>query len=83
MEVDPPSPAAPSPASAVEEDPVKLAEKVKEDGNTAFKAQRFQEAIELYTRAIGQFSSTYIYNPWTPHTGRVLKVLSHTRYAAN
>ncbi|KAH9950857.1 protein prenylyltransferase [Amylocystis lapponica] len=52
MEVDPPTPVVPTPASPVEEDPIKLAEKVKEQGNTAFKAQRFQDAIELYTKAI-------------------------------
>ncbi|KAH9947725.1 protein prenylyltransferase [Amylocystis lapponica] len=52
MEVDPPTPVVPTPDSPVEEDPIKLAEKVKEQGNTAFKAQRFQDAIELYTKAI-------------------------------
>lgn len=29
------------------------AEKVKEQGNTAFKAKRYGEAIDLYTKAIG------------------------------
>ncbi|TFK75058.1 TPR-like protein [Pluteus cervinus] len=45
---------APSqPASSAEaEDPVKRAEKVKEQGNTAFKAARYNDAIDLYTKAI-------------------------------
>ena len=34
-------------------DPIKEAEKVKEQGNVAFKASRFQEAIDLYSKAIG------------------------------
>ncbi|PCH36519.1 protein prenylyltransferase [Wolfiporia cocos MD-104 SS10] len=41
-------PTTPSP----EIDPLKQAEQVKEEGNVAFKAQRFAEAIELYTRAV-------------------------------
>ncbi|KAL6297874.1 protein prenylyltransferase [Sparassis latifolia] len=49
MEVDQ---SEPSPPSSTEIDPVKQAEKVKEGGNAAFKAQRFPEAIERYTRAI-------------------------------
>ncbi|KAI0708149.1 protein prenylyltransferase [Fomitopsis betulina] len=35
-----------------EVDTAKQAEKVKEEGNAAFKAQKFQAAIESYTRAI-------------------------------
>lgn len=37
-----------------EVDTAKQAEKVKEEGNAAFKAQKFQAAIESYTRAIGE-----------------------------
>lgn len=36
-------------------DPIKQAEKVKEEGNMAFKTSRFQQAIESYTRAIGAY----------------------------
>ncbi|KAH8091743.1 hypothetical protein BXZ70DRAFT_953084 [Cristinia sonorae] len=44
---------SPEPEPEPEEvDPVKKAEKVKEQGNVAFKASRFQDAIELYTTAI-------------------------------
>lgn len=35
-----------------EEDPVKRAEKVKEQGNVAFKAAKYTVAVELYTQAI-------------------------------
>jgi len=66
MNVDSPSPAAstskktpppPSPPSPPETDAQKLAraDRVKEQGNTAFKAKRFDEAIEWYTRAIGRY----------------------------
>ena len=37
----------------VEDDP----DKIKEKGNTAFKAGKFQEAIDQYSRAIGTFQS--------------------------
>ncbi|KAK7038721.1 hypothetical protein VNI00_010605 [Paramarasmius palmivorus] len=52
-----PPPQSPSPTAVPEhvedgEDIVKRAEKVKEKGNTAFKAGRYQEAIEHYTKAI-------------------------------
>ncbi|KAF8075276.1 hypothetical protein FPV67DRAFT_1665998 [Lyophyllum atratum] len=43
---------ADSPTPEVEEDPVARAEKVKEAGNVAFKAARYGEAIDLYTKAI-------------------------------
>ncbi|KAI0071577.1 TPR-like protein [Panus rudis PR-1116 ss-1] len=57
MEVDHPVEAAPAPVSApppppAPVDPIKEAEKVKEKGNTAFKASKFQEAIDLYSKAI-------------------------------
>ncbi|OBZ73547.1 DnaJ subfamily C member 7 [Grifola frondosa] len=52
------------PEKVEEIDPVTLAEKMKEDGNTAFKASRFQEAIEFYTKAIGLHPTepTYLTN---------------------
>ncbi|KAI9058789.1 TPR-like protein [Trametes sanguinea] len=46
-----------------EVDPVAEAEKVKEQGNTAFKAGRFQEAIEQYSKAIDLRPSEPTY--WT------------------
>ncbi|KAK1228065.1 hypothetical protein PQX77_008909 [Marasmius sp. AFHP31] len=50
----PPSSASPTPAPEPEEegDVKQRAEKIKEQGNVAFKAGKFQEAIELYTKAI-------------------------------
>lgn len=54
MQVDPVSPVTSDPPTPVEEvDPKKRAEKVKEEGNLAFKGSKFQNAIELYSRAIG------------------------------
>ncbi|KIK50363.1 hypothetical protein GYMLUDRAFT_51265 [Collybiopsis luxurians FD-317 M1] len=47
----PPSP-TPEPEPPEEGDIVKQAEKVKEKGNVAFKAGKYQEAIEHYTKAI-------------------------------
>ncbi|KAH9911996.1 uncharacterized protein B0H18DRAFT_1057006 [Fomitopsis serialis] len=44
----PPTP----PAPPEEVDAIKLAEKAKEEGNAAFKAQRFNDALESYTHAI-------------------------------
>ena len=37
-------------------DPAVAAEKAKEEGNAAFKAGRYQEAIEQYSKAIGMWS---------------------------
>ncbi|KAH6915582.1 DnaJ domain-containing protein [Coprinopsis sp. MPI-PUGE-AT-0042] len=34
------------------EDPIKAAEKIKEQGNVKFKAQKYEEAIDLYSEAI-------------------------------
>lgn len=39
-------------------DPIKEAEKKKEAGNTAFRAKKYQEAIEQYTEAIGTYICT-------------------------
>jgi DnaJ homolog subfamily C member 7 len=36
-------------------DTTKQAEKIKEQGNAAFKAGKFQEAIDYYTQAIGEW----------------------------
>lgn len=49
----PPSSPAPAAASSSQIDPIKEAEKEKEQGNVAFKAGRFQDAIEKYSRATG------------------------------
>lgn len=46
-----PTPPTPPPE---EIDTAKQAEKVKEEGNVAFKAQKFHDAIGSYTRAIGE-----------------------------
>lgn len=47
------SDAAPSTPEA-QLDPIQKAEKVKEQGNTAFKGGRYQEAIDLYSEAISE-----------------------------
>jgi DnaJ homolog subfamily C member 7 len=49
----PPGPA--EKASKPAEDPIKTAEKIKEQGNAKFKAQKYEEAVDLYSEAIGQF----------------------------
>jgi DnaJ homolog subfamily C member 7 len=40
---------------ADESDPIVLAEKTKEKGNEKFKAGKYAEAVELYSKAIGEF----------------------------
>ncbi|KAG5353588.1 hypothetical protein C0989_005109 [Termitomyces sp. Mn162] len=56
----PPASPTPNPVSheptpePAEEDSIARAEKVKEQGNVSFKAGRYGEAIDLYTKAIGQ-----------------------------
>lgn len=53
-----PSPAlanSPSPEPEPEVDPAVRAEKLKEEGNVAFKAGRYGNAIDLYTQAIGLY----------------------------
>ncbi|KAI0923347.1 hypothetical protein AcW1_006333 [Taiwanofungus camphoratus] len=52
LELDRSTPDEPQQEPSTEPSSEKLAEKMKEEGNTAFKAQRFSEAIELYTKAI-------------------------------
>jgi DnaJ family protein C protein 7 len=48
---------SPSPATFPDppEDPAVRAERIKEQGNVAFKASRYHDAIDLYTQAIGIF----------------------------
>jgi DnaJ homolog subfamily C member 7 len=67
MNVDSPSPAPDLPKTpmtrappAPETDAQKAtrADRVKEEGNTAFKAKRFDAAIEFYTKAIGKCATT-------------------------
>ncbi|KAL0575543.1 hypothetical protein V5O48_006417 [Marasmius crinis-equi] len=50
----PPKSASPTPAPEAEDegDAINRAEKIKEQGNIAFKAGKYQEAIEQYTQAI-------------------------------
>ncbi|KAG6865143.1 hypothetical protein C0991_004825, partial [Blastosporella zonata] len=52
-----PPPSSPSPnlnsTPEPEEDPITSAEKVKEQGNVSFKAGKYGDAIDLYTKAIG------------------------------
>ena len=51
-------PASPSPPPEPEEEDVaKRAEKIKDQGNVAFKAAKYAEAIDLYTKAIGPQTS--------------------------
>ena len=53
---DPPSPVLEDqvpPPAAEPDDPIKEAEKAKEQGNTFFKAGKLLDAVEKYTRAIG------------------------------
>src|ERR1700683_971054 len=70
MNVDSPSPAPdppkkvpattpPPPPPETDAQKAARADKVKEEGNTAFKARRFEDAIELYTKAIGMSSHPF------------------------
>lgn len=56
MDADPPTPTLETPPKAEETD----ADKIKEAGNVAFKARKFDDAIALYTKAIGE---VYYHNP--------------------
>src|ERR1700734_1983080 len=71
MNVDSPSPAPdppkkvpatkpPPPPPETDAQKAARADKVKEEGNTAFKARRFEDAIELYTKAIGMSSRPFL-----------------------
>lgn len=53
VERTPSPPPEPEPEPEEEGDILIRAEKVKEQGNVAFKAKRFGDAIDLYTKAIG------------------------------
>lgn len=46
----------------VEMDPTVEADRFKERGNESFKAKRYGDAIDLYTRAIGKAIIYYIFN---------------------
>ena len=51
-------PISPSPTPTpepVEEDAAKRAEKIKDQGNAAFKAANYAEAVDFYTKAIGSY----------------------------
>ena len=51
-------PTTPSPASEPQ-DSLAMAEKIKEEGNVAFKAAKYQSAVDLYTKAIGKRHRNY------------------------
>ena len=42
-----------------EEDKTKKADRIKEEGNVSFKAKKYDEAIDLYTKAIGAFLTMF------------------------
>lgn len=44
-----------------EEDKTQKAERIKEEGNVAFKAKQYAEAIDLYSKAIGTSSRCFVY----------------------
>jgi DnaJ family protein C protein 7 len=44
-----------------EEDTTKKAEGIKEEGNVAFKAKKYAEAIDLYSKAIGASSRRFLH----------------------
>jgi len=54
------SPPQTDPPAPGQEDPVAAAEKVKEQGNVAFKAGRYGMAIDLYTEAISKHTTVLI-----------------------
>ena len=64
VDIPPQSPAksihATVPSASTSQSPINgtssQAEKLKEDGNTAFKAKRYDEAINMYTQAIGTYA---------------------------
>lgn len=49
---------------------VERAEKVKEKGNVAFKAGKYQDAIGFYTKAIGKFKISEVFFPSKEHVPR-------------
>lgn len=54
----PPQPETPpqntSSSPSVPQDTLTIAEKIKEEGNVAFKTGGYQRAVDLYTKAIGK-----------------------------
>jgi len=54
------SPSQTDPPALEQEDSVAAAEKVKEQGNVAFKAGRYGMAIDLYTEAISKHTTVLI-----------------------
>ncbi|KAK2467691.1 hypothetical protein APHAL10511_000285 [Amanita phalloides] len=68
-------PDAPENEQEEEEGKTKKAEHIKEEGNVAFKAKRYEEAIDLYTKAIGL-------NPLEPafHTNRAASYMALKRF---
>ena len=54
-----PSPVATSESPEPEMDAAERAEQIKEQGNVAFKAGKYGEAIDLYTKAMGEPLSSY------------------------
>jgi DnaJ family protein C protein 7 len=48
------------PAEEPQEDDSQKAERIKEEGNVAFKSKRYGEAIDFYTKAIGMCCLFYI-----------------------
>jgi DnaJ homolog subfamily C member 7 len=49
----PTSPVRPKTPPDTGGDPILQAERIKEQGNAAFKAKRYEEAVDLYTKAVG------------------------------
>ncbi|KAJ3489877.1 hypothetical protein NLI96_g1826 [Meripilus lineatus] len=75
------------PTPAEELDPIKLAAQKKEEGNNAFKASKFQQAIELYSRAteLDPSEPTYLTNRAAAYMAlkRFKPALSDCQQAAN
>ncbi len=44
-----------------EEEKTKRAERIKEEGNVAFKAKKYAEAIDFYSKAIGTSSRRFVH----------------------
>jgi DnaJ homolog subfamily C member 7 len=54
-----------TPEPEAEVDLIAQAEETKEKGNVAFKAKNFTEAVDLYTKAIGEYlSNPYIFDTY-------------------
>lgn len=67
----PPQPAPPSPVASPPPTPQgPTADEIKEEGNTAFKTKQYNDAIELYTKAIGNDTALLL--------GITLTLIRHT-----